>query len=114
MGPDREVALDLTALRASASYSLVIERKLVLAFINVAERCIPRIAGLVVGGGHQEWRSVVQELEDVSVQIHARELAAICKRALDGSDTHVSRLGAYLEIKEAYDEFLICEVDPIV
>lgn len=108
MGPDREVSLDLEALRHSAANRPSIQRNLVLGFVSVAERCLPRLSGLIIGGDQHYWRVVVEELEGVAIQVHARQIAGICRRALGGSDDHVARLGTYLEIREAYDSFLTC------
>jgi hypothetical protein len=40
--------------------------------------------------------------------IHAKELGALCKNVLDSEDDAVSRLGAYLQIREAYEGLVIC------
>jgi hypothetical protein len=103
----REVVLDLKALNASADHSPAIERQMVLLFLGTAEQCLVRMQALVVHGGSQEWQSVLQELELASTHIHAKEIAAICRHAMDNTKTAVSRMGAYSQIKEAYEGLLI-------
>lgn len=102
----REIVLDLKALRASADHSPHIERQMVLLFMGTAEHCLVRMQGLVVYGGSQEWQSILHELKAASTHIHAKELAAQCKHAVDAADNGVSRMGAYLQVKEAYEGLL--------
>ena len=103
----RAVVLDLEALRVSADHSPRIERQMVSLFISTADRCLSRMQALVVRGDAGEWQKVVHELEGASGHIHANEIAALCKNVLDSADTAVSRMGAYLHIKEAYEGLLI-------
>jgi hypothetical protein len=103
----REVVLDLKALRAHSDHSPHIEQQLLLLFMGTAERCLVRMQGLVVHGDHRQWQSIVRELKGASAHIHAKELAILCKHAVNAADDSVSRIDAYLQIKEAYEGLLI-------
>jgi hypothetical protein len=102
-----EVVLDLEALRAIADHSKQIERQLVLLFIGTAETSLVRIQWLVVHGNRREWQSVLHELRAASAHIHAKELAALCRNSVDVADDAVSRMRAYMQIKEAYEGLLM-------
>jgi len=103
----QDIVLDIKSLRASADHSPRIERQMVLLFIGTAERCLVRIQGLVVHGDSRAWRAVVHELKGASAHIHAQELAALCSHIVDVGDDAVLRLGAYLQIREAYEGLVI-------
>jgi len=102
-----EMVLDLNALRVSADHSQRIERQMVWLFMGTAERSLVRIQALVVNGACREWQAVIHELKVASAHIHAKELVALCKHVLDSEDNAVSRLGAYLQIREAYEGLVI-------
>jgi len=101
------VVLDQKALRASADHNPRIERQMVLLFMVIAERCLVRIQGLVVRGDSREWQAVVHDLKAASAHIHATELATLCKHILGIKDDAVSRMGAYTQIREAYEGLVI-------
>jgi len=101
------IVLDLTALRASADHNPRIERQMVLLFMGVAELCLVRIQGLVVRGDSREWQAVLHDLKGASAYIHATELATLCKHIVGSKDDAVSRMGAYTQIREAYEGLVI-------
>ncbi len=80
---------------------------MVWLFMGTAERCLVRIQGLVVNGNVREWQTVIRELREASARIHAEELAALCKRIGDGEDDAVSRMGSWLQVKEAYEGLVV-------
>jgi HPt (histidine-containing phosphotransfer) domain-containing protein len=103
----REVILDIKALHATADHDPQVERQLLVLFMGTAGRCLVRMQGLVVRADNREWQSIVHELQTASAHIHAKQLEAQCKHSVDVTDDAVSRMAAYLQIKEAYDGLLI-------
>lgn len=103
---NRDVILDIQALRASAKGTAHGERQFFLLYVVTAEKCLARLQGLVVHGDRREWLAVTRELRVASARIHAWQITILCADAYDSAGDAASRMGAYVELKNAYERLL--------
>jgi Protein of unknown function (DUF3892) len=104
---DAQEGATLKTLNASGNRSPQSQRQVASRFMETAEQCFLRMQGLVVRGDSREWQTVLHELKEAATDIHAKELVALCKHGVDVADDAVSRMSAFLKIKESYEGLLV-------
>lgn len=102
----RDDILDTQALRGEADGDPHIERQLLLLYITTAERCLALIQALVVHENRTEWVAATRELRLASLKIHAGQLLRLSAKASHTAHDAASRLRVYLEIKDAFEQFI--------
>jgi HPt (histidine-containing phosphotransfer) domain-containing protein len=76
-----DVILDIQALREITDGDRDLERALVRLYCSTAERCVAQLRLLADQDEDHQWKRVVHELMGASANIHANQIAALCKYA---------------------------------
>jgi HPt (histidine-containing phosphotransfer) domain-containing protein len=97
-----DVILDIQALREITDGDRDLERGLVRLYCSTAERCLVRLRGLANTDEKQEWKYAVHEFMGASANIHANQIAALCKYA-EHEDDPAMRLQVCDNLDRAYE-----------
>ena len=99
-----DVILDIEALREITDGDRALERALVQLYCGTADRCLGRLRLLCEQDEGQEWEKVTHELKGASANLHANQMAALCKYA-GHEDDPAARREVCDKLDQAYETF---------
>ena len=99
-----DVIFDIVALREVSDGDQALERALVKLYCSTTERCLATLRTLALHDERNEWEKVAHELKGASANIHANQMAALCKYAEHEEDPS-ARLEVCDNLDDAYKTF---------
>lgn len=91
------------ALHVVTDGNTALEEKLMSLYIQTVDRCLERLQKLVHQDLHNDWPKVVHELRGASANIHAEQMAHVCK-LVERADDPITRKLALENLEAAYTQ----------
>jgi HPt (histidine-containing phosphotransfer) domain-containing protein len=97
-----DVILDIESLRRVTDGDVSLESALIRLYCQTAERCISQLKSAASSKDRLQWQKLTHELHGASVNIHANQMAALCKYA-----EHEDDLATRLQVCEKLEKALV-------
>lgn len=100
----QEALFDIGSLRQLTEGNADIESQIIVLYMETVQRCVTRLEALAVNDIHREWAPVVHELKGASLNIHAAQVASLCREIMELPPDAKARRAACQRLRQSYAE----------